>query len=170
MRNGSGDEYSIVFLADGVFVRGFDHESDMSPTKLAPKSLWPGLVDGIPDSFMSFVNEPAFADTSGTPLMTICLWRLTDDETWHYGTASYPRSGTGADGSEWLFTQLLDSSPQGYVDFASEYYEAALELSDVAAILRAEPLTRELASRMNPERNWSELLEEIEEIGYPVER
>ncbi|QFZ72233.1 hypothetical protein GFH48_02255 [Streptomyces fagopyri] len=26
-RNGSGDEYSIVFSAAGVYVRGFDHES-----------------------------------------------------------------------------------------------------------------------------------------------
>jgi hypothetical protein len=31
MRNGSGDEYAIVFSADGAYVRGFDHESLMSP-------------------------------------------------------------------------------------------------------------------------------------------
>ncbi|MFD4814922.1 hypothetical protein [Streptomyces sp. NPDC058418] len=31
MCNGSGDEYSIVFSAVGAYVRGFDHESPMSP-------------------------------------------------------------------------------------------------------------------------------------------
>jgi hypothetical protein len=31
MNNGSGDEYSIVFAPAGAFVRGFDHESPMSP-------------------------------------------------------------------------------------------------------------------------------------------
>ncbi|MFE4802065.1 hypothetical protein ACFRFL_45945 [Streptomyces sp. NPDC056708] len=32
MRNGSGDEYSIVFSAAGAYVRGFDHET---PTRMA---------------------------------------------------------------------------------------------------------------------------------------
>jgi hypothetical protein len=31
MSNGSGDEYSIVFSDVGVFIRVFDHESDMTP-------------------------------------------------------------------------------------------------------------------------------------------
>ena len=31
MRDGSGNEYSIVFSADGAFGYGFDHESPMSP-------------------------------------------------------------------------------------------------------------------------------------------
>lgn len=31
MRNGSGDEYTIVFSAAGACVRGFCHESSMSP-------------------------------------------------------------------------------------------------------------------------------------------
>jgi hypothetical protein len=32
MQNGSGDEYSIVFLDDGAaYARGFDHESPVSP-------------------------------------------------------------------------------------------------------------------------------------------
>jgi hypothetical protein len=31
MRNGSGDEYSITFTGEGAFLRGFDHESPVSP-------------------------------------------------------------------------------------------------------------------------------------------
>lgn len=31
MRNGSGDEYAIVFSAAGAYIRGFDHEAVMSP-------------------------------------------------------------------------------------------------------------------------------------------
>ena len=31
MRNGGGDECSIAFTPAGVFIRGFDHESRMSP-------------------------------------------------------------------------------------------------------------------------------------------
>ena len=80
MRNGSGDEYSIVFAESGVFVRGFDHDSVMSPYKRKPNSLWPGLVERIPESFLEFVNEPAFSAESGVPLMTICLWRGRNDD------------------------------------------------------------------------------------------
>lgn len=49
MRNGSGDAYSIVFAPHGVFVRGLDHKSPMSP--FASGGLWPGLVDSIPEVF-----------------------------------------------------------------------------------------------------------------------
>ncbi|MEO6655099.1 MAG: hypothetical protein ABIO36_03375 [Pyrinomonadaceae bacterium] len=31
MRNGSGDEYYIWFGAIGAIIKGFDHESEMSP-------------------------------------------------------------------------------------------------------------------------------------------
>jgi hypothetical protein len=50
MNNGSGDEYSIVFTPAGVFIRGFDHESPMSPA-VNDGELWPGLLDRLPDVF-----------------------------------------------------------------------------------------------------------------------
>lgn len=31
MRDGPGNDWSIVFCAEGAYVRGFDHESPMSP-------------------------------------------------------------------------------------------------------------------------------------------
>jgi hypothetical protein len=169
MRNGSGDEYSIVFFENGVFVRGFDHESEMSPYKQEPRSLWPGLVEGIPDSFMEFVNEPAFSEASGVPLMTICLWRGQQDDAWSFGNVTYPSDGADADGSGWLFAQLLDGSPQSYLAFAAEYFGADLQLADVAAVYQGSPLAREQVLRMNPARDWDELVEELEQIGYPVE-
>nr|WP_218824409.1 hypothetical protein [Asanoa hainanensis] len=47
MANGSGDEWSIVFSTAGAFVRGFDHESAMSPA-VNDYELWPGLLTGLP--------------------------------------------------------------------------------------------------------------------------
>ncbi len=44
MRNGSGDEYSIVFSAAGAYIRGFDHESPMSPYNDDDRDPWPGEV------------------------------------------------------------------------------------------------------------------------------
>ncbi|MET0704074.1 MAG: hypothetical protein ABWY93_30885 [Mycobacterium sp.] len=31
IRDGSGNDCFIVFTADGVFIKGFDHESPMAP-------------------------------------------------------------------------------------------------------------------------------------------
>ena len=46
MRNGSGDEFDIVFPPAGAYVRGFDHESPFSPYHHddVPRT-WPGVAD-----------------------------------------------------------------------------------------------------------------------------
>ena len=48
MSNGGGDEYAIVFTADGTFIRVFAHESTMSPYRDQHRELWPGLLDNLP--------------------------------------------------------------------------------------------------------------------------
>ena len=78
MRNGSGDEYSIVFAPVGAYARGFDHESEMSPYVQSPPAVWPGVIDEVPGEFHEYVAEPAFSD-EGVPALTFCLWRGRDD-------------------------------------------------------------------------------------------
>jgi hypothetical protein len=60
MDNGSGDEYSITFTGDGAFLRGFDHESPLSPFGQTPLALWPGLLTGLPAPLAAPAREPAF--------------------------------------------------------------------------------------------------------------
>lgn len=103
MSNGSGDEYSIVFTPAGVFIRGFDHESPMSPA-VNNDELWPGLVDNIADVFLAQVNEPAFS-YDGSLSATFCLWRQTIDAHWHAGNIDFPPLAgyrIDPDGSEML--------------------------------------------------------------------
>ena len=85
MNNGSGDEWAVVFTADGAFIRAFDHESAMTPYRNPDHELWPGLLDGIPTVFESQIEEPAFGDEEGQFVATAVLWRLWDDERWHAG-------------------------------------------------------------------------------------
>jgi len=72
MRNGSGDEYSIVFAPVGAYARGFDHESPMSPYAQSPLAVWPGVIDDVSAEFDPFVKEPAFSDGT-VPRVTACL-------------------------------------------------------------------------------------------------
>ena len=93
MRNGQGDAWFCVFSDVGVFLKGFDHESQMSPWSAKPPQVWRGVLDEVPDRFNPFATEPAFSmgDT------TFCIWRGHDDDVWRTGHIEWP-SGEDPDG------------------------------------------------------------------------
>jgi hypothetical protein len=53
MRNGQGDDFFILFNDNGAIIKGFDHESPMSPYANDPKRVWPGVLDEVPDVLMT---------------------------------------------------------------------------------------------------------------------
>lgn len=164
MRNGSGDSWSIVFSRAGAFVRGFDHESPMSPAANGG-ALWPGLVEGMPEVFAPCVNEPAFS-SDGTPDATVCIWRRPSDDEWHVGVLDRPE-GDDPDGADWLFAVLLDGTPTSYREFAEDYYEADLDVDPVNEVFALQTLTDELVQRLNPDVTLGDLGDDLAEIGYP---
>ncbi|GAA0723052.1 hypothetical protein [Dactylosporangium roseum] len=168
MKNDSGDEYSIVFGPTGVFIRGFDHESSMSPYRRSPHQPWPGVIDSVPEEFRQYVFEPAFS-SGEFPLITVCLWRLSgSDSRWRFGEIEYPEGEADPDGSGWMFDLVVNRSPLLYVGFAEDAYEVELDESAVAAVYDLEPMTQELIGRLNPELLLDEARESLEAIGYPV--
>lgn len=171
MRNGSGDEYSITFTDDGAFLRGFDHESPVSPFIQTPPALWPGLLTGLPMALSAVAQEPAFT-LGGVPMVTVAIWRLAEDGQWHHGQAAYPQAWEheheDPDGSDWLFAQL-DGRAESYLHYASEYFERDLPAEAVAAVIEHRPLTAALVHALNPERSHHDLTGEVNQIGYPAE-
>lgn len=163
MRNGSGDGYSIVFSPAGVFVRGFAHESPMSPARNG--LLWPGLVDSVPEVFSAQVHEPAFT-FKGVLEATVCLWRQPGDDRWQVGDIDLPGHGD-SDGADRLFKVLIDSTPMGYQHFADDYYETSVDVEAVGEVLALRPLTDDLVHRLNPRATTNDLAEDLAEIGYP---
>lgn len=164
MRNGSGDEWSIVFSSAGGFVRGFDHESDMSPYANDGK-LWSGLVDRVPAVFTAHLTEPAFCD-GATLLATVCMWRQVEDDGWHAGEMIFP-PGDDPDGANWLLEILVHYSPEAYERFAEDYYEAYVDSSAVCAVFALEPMTQDLVQRLNPDTDMETLADDLAQIGYP---
>ncbi|MFE0728923.1 hypothetical protein ACFW2X_11870 [Streptomyces antibioticus] len=165
MRNGSGDEFDIVFSPVGAFIRGFDHESPMSP--YAGDSVWPGVLDSVPEVFHAQVEEPAFA-YDGLPGVTFCLWRETGDARWHAGHIDFPDGHADPDGSDWMLRLLMDPTPEAFVSFAEDYYEQTVDLDAVRHIFEERPLTRETVTRLNPDEPFAEILKEAELMGYPM--
>lgn len=158
LNNGSGDHVFIVFSAQGVWLKGFDHESPMSPHANDPVEVQPGVLDHVPKEFSAYLNEPAFMmeDT------TFCYWSTAKDSTWQCGNPQELPN----DGSRWLLN-FYQFEPKDYVDWARGYHEKDLELAEVQHIFAHRSLTQSIVSVLNPELSLSDLNQEIATIGYP---
>ncbi len=60
MRNGCGDDYFILFTQYGAIIKGFWHESPLSPYGNGGK-VWDGILTEAPQEFAGFLAEPAFS-------------------------------------------------------------------------------------------------------------
>ncbi|MEU8075321.1 hypothetical protein AB0B31_07710 [Catellatospora citrea] len=167
MSNGSGDEWAVVFTADGAFIRVFDHESEMSPFRDPDRELWPGLLDGLPEVFRPQVEEPAFSDGEGRFIATAVLWRLAGDDRWHAGEGITFPADDARDGSGMLRI-LLDDVVDRYVEFAEDYYEIEVDPAIVAHVVAHRPLTDAVVQALNSDVTLAELRRDLAAIGYPM--
>lgn len=186
MRDGSGDEFQILFSRHGAIINGLAHESEMSiwiekeiepvtfkdkldkffglTKKTVEQQIWEGITDTIPDEFRGFIfSEPI----RGT---TFCIWRRTSDESWNIGNIQFPNNEYG-DGSEDLL-YILDNNPSTYQKWATEYYDEQfdtyeLPLDLVKHIYDLKPLTKEIALILNPNiDDFDQLKIDLNQIGY----
>ncbi len=170
MRDGCGNDYSIVFSAAGAYARGSDHESPMSPYRVRPATPWPGLFESVPEVFRPYLEEPAFSEPDGTPRATICFWREFADAEWQSGPVEVPAQYMeDADGAELLFDVLADGRPEAYQRFAEEYYEVEVDIDAVRHIYALQPLTQNIVSSLNPDVALADLEEDRAQIGYPAQ-
>ncbi|MGP3914248.1 hypothetical protein [Nonomuraea sp. 10N515B] len=165
MRNGSGDEYSIVFSAAGAYIRGFDHEAAMSP--YGNDGPWPGVLDSVPEVFRHCVQEPAFCDEHGLPVVTACLWRAAGDDGWRVGEIDYPNGVGDPDGAVHLFARLVDPSPEAFRRFAEDYYEVPVDLNAVRHVYALRPLTQAVVTALNADLPLTDLTDDLAAARYP---
>lgn len=156
MRNGSGDDWFLLFSQAGAVMKGFSHESPMAviPT-------WPGVLSDVPAVFSTFLSEPAFSMNN----TTFCIWRTVSESQWQRGFVIYP-SGSDPDRSADLLF-ILDGKPKTYQQWAEEYYEGDISLAAVAHVYAQLPLTEEIVAELNSDIVLSDLSADIIEIGYP---
>lgn len=110
MRNGSGDDFYMLFTPDGIMIKGFCHEHQQSSD----------LVNQMPMRFQQYASEPSFDFAN----ITFLLW--SEGNTWQKA-----ESGVDRDGSTELL-HILDGKPETYQKWASEYYERDISLNIVA--------------------------------------
>ncbi|WP_345694977.1 DUF4240 domain-containing protein [Kitasatospora terrestris] len=163
MDNGSGDLYAIVFDPAGVFLYGFDHESDATPWREEERAHWPGLLDGLPDALAAYPAAPEF-EFDGFFDATVCAWREHGDTVWRCGSVEFEPDDR--DGADWLFELLLDGSADGYADFAEEHLERPVDRAAVAAVLAGAPLTPGTVAALSPSADYGTVAARARALGY----
>jgi hypothetical protein len=158
MRNGEGDEWFLLFGLFGAGIKGLGHETPLA----GDKELLSEARRIIPDSFSSFLTEPAFS----WDWMSFCYWRAPQDQAW--SRVAHPRSErrTLEDGAEFL-AHLCEPAAE-YVAFAEWYFERTLPLPAVQAIFRSDPLTESLVHSLNPEISLNAISADAAEVGYAL--
>lgn len=161
MRNGEGDWFFAWFpTPETCAIRGFAHESPLSPFANPNGAPSPGLYEGLPPCFAEVPSLGGFPPEE----VTFCLWH--SGERWQAGAIPFPPDGEDPDGSGQLLS-LLDGDPSSYVRFARDYHEKVVPIPAVRALLRGDPLTPGLVRRLHPEADLQAVATAAREIGYP---
>jgi len=162
MRNGSGDEYDIVFDGAGVFIRGLAHESPMADTE-----PWPGLTESVPHVFDEYVYNSVFSYEDDLQA-TVVIWRQTDDDHWSCGDIQFPEGHQDPDGSAHLFSIVLDGTGSAYKRHAEDQHGIHFDLGAVRKLFAFTPLTGDLLHQLNPSLSTTDLTEDAAVVGYPL--
>ncbi|WP_313639654.1 hypothetical protein [Paenibacillus sp.] len=155
--NGSGDHLFIIFAPQGTIIKGFDHESEVSPYAQDEHEVWPGIYEEVPTSLLSLLEDEAIAKED----VTFCFWYENNDSMWQQGKVEIPDGAE--DGSDFLIGTIFRTA-EDFVEFAEGYFELTLPIEIVAKIYEGEAITREMIKAINPDSDVEKVFQELEGI------
>jgi hypothetical protein len=155
--NGSGDNLFIIFTTQGTIIKGFDHESEVSPYARDEHEVWPGIYEEVPTSLLSLLEDEAIAKDD----VTFCFWRENNDLTWQKGQVEIPAGAE--DGSDFLLETIFRTA-EDFVEFAEGYFELTLPLEVVAQVYEGAAITKEMIKALNPDGDVETILQELAEL------
>jgi hypothetical protein len=161
--DGCGDEAVMWFSPTGAVIRGFGHESDMSPWAQEPMRTWPGLEDGMPGELR---RAPTIM-IGDVESVTFCIWWAGGASQWSIGPVEMP-GGTNADadGSEYLLCPT--SSVSQAHRFLAEAYDPDISEDLVAALFAQAPLDQELLEQLAVCQDAQVIEAEAARLRYPI--
>jgi len=155
INDGSGNNLFIVFSSHGVIMKGFDHESEMSPYAREDFSIWPGIYDSTPLSLSQLLDDESLEKS----VVTFCIWRESTDNEWKVGNVVFPEGKD--DGSEELL-ELICPNPKEYKKWADEYFEADISLEIITKVYDSEFPNNDEIMILNSECNLEEIKDELQ--------
>lgn len=155
--NGAGDHLILLFSHEGCIIKGFDHESELSPHAQDEYKVWQGIYDDVPKELLSLLEDDAIEKDD----VTFCIWRKNSDSSWHKGKVEIPEGES--DGSDFLLSCIF-YTPEDFVEFATDYFELAPSLDVVKEIYDDFPITEEMIHLLNPNCDVKEVLQELNDL------
>ncbi len=137
--NGSGNDMFIFFLGADAIIKGFDHESPVSPHASDKYAVWPGIYDNVPSELDRLLDDPAVARDD----VTFCVWYSSGE--WSSGTLEFLNQED--DGSSGLLGKIH------------------MDVGSVQSIYSGSEITSGLIRRLNPDRDSKVALTEIAHLA-----
>jgi hypothetical protein len=160
IRNGSGDHVFFAFNGFGCLIKGFNHESSMSPFQLENNSIYPGVVDQVPSEFTEYLQNVSLIPEE----TTFCIWKKYSDISWQVGEVIFPHTND-PDGSKQLLSMVF-TDPKQYQRWAEEYYETNVEIELITHIFLHKLLTQDIIFTINSQASIDTVNNDLQEIGY----
>ena len=157
-KDGSGNHFFAWFSKNGAVIRGFDHESALSPFREEGGKPWAGLWTGLPKELVYATKEPAFGEDE----ITFACWAKGAEGSWKASPAKPP----GADGAKGLLFGCFSRNARAW---ASAYYETAIDPRAMGMLWRGEPLDRAALDALNPALDEKEVRAEAKLLGWTVD-
>ncbi len=148
MKTGGGDEYYILFCPRNALGKVYSSDAiQMSKSEIEK------LEDEVPYMLASFMDEEAFEVENAS----FFFWHAHKDKQW-----------ISTKESDLEYLKFLEGNATFYKEWAEEYYEKSIDADVVKKIMNHSPLTSAMVEKLNPNVTLKELIEDIEEIGYPL--
>lgn len=128
--NGGGDHVFVFFTKDGrTLIKGFDHESAVSPHAREEYGIWPGMYDGLPSDLFELLKDDAIEHEE----VTFCCWSV-DGKTWKTGSTLISEGID--DGSAWLL-RMIQMNADEFIEWGKSYYEDGFDRLGAAGVIRS---------------------------------
>lgn len=169
--NGAGDSLHVVFGPAGVLIKGFDHESPISPYAQNDEP-WPGIYDEVPTELAVYLEDDELEKED----VTFCCWQqqIADSRTWHSGVLANVEElpEDDRDGGASFLLGYLPSKVEDYLSWAQHYFDLPepINYDAAAAIYEDAEVTAELIHILQPRRNSAQALAELKQQGCLCQR
>jgi hypothetical protein len=131
--NGSGDHLFILFSSKGTIIKGFDHESELSPYAQEEHEVWPGIYENVPNELLSLLDNDAIE----RDVVTFCIWCEKSDFRWQKGKVEIPE---GEDDGSGFLVNAIFHTPEDFVKFAEDYFEITPSIEIIEKIYNGFPI------------------------------
>lgn len=149
LRDGEGSHYYILFNINNNIIdclgKIYDKDS------LVDKNIQ-SIIKGM-ENFKLFLDEVAFENNEATLYFSFNHFK----NVWE----SIPFEKNVP------FLGIFKYKEEVYVPWAEQYYETDIDKKTIREIFEFKPLTQKMVSKLNKKLSIKDVLEDINEIGYP---